>query len=87
MKKAVDILCESRKQLMFTYIFAYYTKEHNQKQIFEINQSDLESATEELSRYLEQELNADNADDIKRNVMNKSKYIHQNWLFNRLHFN
>jgi len=32
LEKAVDILCECRKQLMFTYIFAYYV-EDDEKQI------------------------------------------------------
>ncbi|XP_031626489.1 E3 ubiquitin-protein ligase arih1l-like isoform X2 [Contarinia nasturtii] len=54
--KALDILFESRRQLMFTYIFAYFTKPHNQKNIFEVNQADLESATEALSNIFESDL-------------------------------
>lgn len=69
----MEILCESRKQLMFTYIFAYYIKDHNQKVIFESNQSDLETATEALSQYLEQNITQDNLQEITINVMDKSK--------------
>jgi hypothetical protein len=36
LKKAVDILCECRRTLMFTYVFAYYLKKNNQSEIFEV---------------------------------------------------
>lgn len=72
--EAVETLWESRKQLMFTYIFAYFINPHFQKEIFEVNQHDLETATEALSQYLEQELTQHNADEIKIKVMNKSRY-------------
>lgn len=72
--KAVNILCESRKQLMFTYIFAYYIEDHNQKIIFEANQSDLETATEALSQYLERNITKDNIEEITTNVMDKSRW-------------
>ncbi|XP_055297193.1 E3 ubiquitin-protein ligase ariadne-1-like [Sitodiplosis mosellana] len=72
--KAVEILWESRRQLMFTYIFAYFVKTHHQKTIFEVNQCDLEKATENLSQYFEQDLTKDNAEEIKNNVLNRSNY-------------
>lgn len=71
--KAVNTLWESRKQLMFTYIFAYFVESHPQKTIFEVNQNDLEQATEALSYYFEQDLTQDNADEIKRKVLDKSR--------------
>ncbi|XP_031626531.1 potential E3 ubiquitin-protein ligase ariadne-1-like [Contarinia nasturtii] len=74
LKKSVEILCESRKQLMFTYIFAYYIEDHHQKVIFEANQNDLESATEALSQYLEQNITENNIDTIIQDVMHKSNY-------------
>ena len=49
LKKSLDILCECRRTLMYTYVFAYYLKKNNQSAIFEENQKDLESATEQLS--------------------------------------
>lgn len=73
MRKAIEILCESRKQLIFTYIFAYYVKQHNQKVIFEVNQNDLEVATEALSQYMEQDLPKDGIENLKYNVIHKSK--------------
>ena len=36
LKKAVDILCECRRTLMFTYVFAYYLKKNNPSEIFEV---------------------------------------------------
>lgn len=69
----MEILCESRKQLMFTYIFAYYIEDHNQKTIFEDNQCDLEIATEALSQYLERNITEDNIQEITINVMDKSR--------------
>lgn len=69
----MEILLESRKQLMFTCIFAFWVKEHNQKVIFEVNQSDLQMATEALSEYLEQEIDTDNVNDILQKVKNKAR--------------
>ena len=36
MKKAVDILCQCRQTLMYTYAFAFYLKKNNQTQLFEV---------------------------------------------------
>jgi ariadne-1 len=36
LKKAVDILCQCRQTLMYTYVFAYYLKRNNQSTIFEV---------------------------------------------------
>lgn len=58
---------------MFTYIFAFYVKEHIQKDIFEVNQNDLEAATEKLSRFLEEELTNYEFDEMAQNATNKSK--------------
>ena len=37
LKKAVDILCECRRTLMYTYVFAYYLKKNNESEIFEVD--------------------------------------------------
>ena len=37
LRKAVDILCECRRTLMFTYVFAYYLKKNNQSELFEVS--------------------------------------------------
>lgn len=39
LKKAVDVLCQCRSTLMFTYVFAFYLKKNNQSIIFEVIQS------------------------------------------------
>ena len=36
LKKAVDILCQCRQTLMYTYVFAFYLKKNNQSIIFEV---------------------------------------------------
>jgi len=59
---------------MYTYVFAYYLKKNNQSAIFEENQKDLESATEQLSEYLERDISAENLVDIKQKVQDKYRY-------------
>lgn len=72
--KAVDVLCQCRQTLMYTYVFAYYQAKTNQSILFEDNQRDLESATETLSEYLEREITSDNIKDIKQKVQDKYRY-------------
>lgn len=36
LKKAVDVLCQCRQTLMYTYVFAYYLRKNNQSVIFEV---------------------------------------------------
>lgn len=72
--RAVDVLCQCRQTLMYTYVFAYYLSKTNQSLIFEDNQKDLESATETLSEYLEREITTDNIKDIKQKVQDKYRY-------------
>merc|ERR1712242_58766 len=74
LKKSLDILCECRRTLMYTYVFAYYLRKNNQSAIFEENQKDLETATETLSEYLERDISAENLVDIKQKVQDKYRY-------------
>lgn len=62
MKHAVDVLCECRKTLMQTYIFAFYLRENNQSVMFEANQLDLQKSIEKLSDYLENDIEVEKAD-------------------------
>ncbi len=39
LKKAVDVLCQCRSTLMFTYVFAFYLKKNNQSIIFEVRRN------------------------------------------------
>nr|XP_023028452.1 potential E3 ubiquitin-protein ligase ariadne-1-like [Leptinotarsa decemlineata] len=75
LKKAVDILCQCRQTLMFTYVFAYYLQKNNQSVIFEENQKDLEGATETLSEYLERDITSENLADIKQKVQDKYSWM------------
>lgn len=75
LKRAVDILCQCRQTLMYTYVFAYYLQKNNQSVIFEDNQRDLESATETLSEYLERDITSENLADIKQKVQDKYRYV------------
>lgn len=81
LKRAVDILCQCRQTLMFTYVFAYYLRKNNQSLIFEANQKDLESATETLSEYLERDITSENLADIKQKVQDKYRYNTSDWWF------
>jgi len=74
LKKSLDILCECRRTLMYTYVFAYYLRKNNQQSIFEDNQKDLENATEQLSEYLERDISAESLADIKQKVQDKYRY-------------
>lgn len=57
---------------MLSYIFAYFVESNSQKEIFEMNQYDLQLAIEKLSMYLEHEITNDNAMDIVQNVKDKA---------------
>lgn len=41
---------------MFSSIFAYFVPPYDQKEIFEMNQKNLQSDTEKLSKYFEMDL-------------------------------
>lgn len=43
--------------------------------IIQANQKDLESATEQLSEYLERDISAENLADIKQKVQDKYRYL------------
>ena len=75
LKQAVDVLCQCRQTLMYTYAFAFYLKKNNHTLIFEDNQSDLEMATELLSEYLERDITKDSIANIKVFVQDKTKYV------------
>lgn len=73
LQKAVDILCQCRQTLMYTYAFAYYLRKNNHTLIFEDNQRDLEMATETLSEYLERDTSSSTINDLKIYVQDKTK--------------
>lgn len=77
LRKAVDVLSECRRTLMYTYAFAYYLEQNNTATIFQDNQKDLELATEQLSELLEKELDVDK-DQLKtwkQTVQDKYRYV------------
>ncbi|KAI6182498.1 RBR-type E3 ubiquitin transferase [Aphelenchoides bicaudatus] len=75
--KAVGVLNECRRTLMYTYAFAFYLEKSNQATIFENNQNDLELATEQLSELLEKELDTekDKLKTWKQVVQDKYRYL------------
>ncbi|CAP27229.2 Protein CBG07143 [Caenorhabditis briggsae] len=76
LRKAVDTLSDCRRTLQYTYVFAYFLERNNHAIIFENNQNDLEMATEQLSGFMEQKLDA--VTDLKvlsRNVQDKARYV------------
>jgi len=81
LKKAVDVLCETRRALMYTYAFAFSVTKNTQREIFEDNQRDLEEAIEQLTELCESKLDLDDQDitlatlvDLKQKIQNKYKY-------------
>lgn len=52
LKKAVDVLCQCRATLMYTYVFAFYLKKNNQSIIFEVGENGIsrnsDGRTEEI---------------------------------------
>lgn len=77
LQKAVDVLCDCRQTLMYTYVFAYYLEKNNQSVMFEDNQRDLEATTEKLSEYLERDITQENLASIKQRVQDKYRYCEQ----------
>ena len=72
LKKAVEVLHQCRRTLKYSYAFAYYLYQNNQAEVFEQNQADLERATEALSGFLENEIDAEQ--NISATLMNKTHY-------------
>ncbi|PIC36174.1 hypothetical protein B9Z55_015267 [Caenorhabditis nigoni] len=77
LEKALKVLTECRRTLMYSYIFAYYLEPNFNSEIFEGNQQDLQSATEQLSEILERKLEDDDLDSLKQRVMEKYQYVEQ----------
>jgi ariadne-1 len=73
--KAFIVLQQCRRTLKYTYAFAFYLYRNNQAEVFEQNQADLERATEALSGFLEQEIDAEQ--NISLKLMDKTRYCHQ----------
>ncbi|CDI96845.1 Zinc finger C6HC type [Echinococcus multilocularis] len=77
-RHVVEVLCACRRTLMYTYVFAYFLEPSNHALIFEANQSDLEQATEQLSRFLEWDLNSTMlVGGLKQKLQDKSRYCEQ----------
>lgn len=74
LKEAVDVLCQCRATLMYSYVFAFYLRNNNQKIIFEDNQRDMEMATEKISECLEREITVQNLYEVKQKVLDLSHY-------------
>ncbi|PIC53271.1 hypothetical protein B9Z55_003049 [Caenorhabditis nigoni] len=75
LRDAVDSLSKSRRTMMYTYVFAFYLKRNNHAEIFETNQRDLEMATEQLSGYLEQDMDEEDPKTLKQKIQDKCRYI------------
>lgn len=37
LQRAIDVLCQCRQTLMYTYVFAFYLRKNNQSIIFEVS--------------------------------------------------
>lgn len=74
LKKAVNILCKSRKKLMNSFIFSHSIEPQEiydaQYKLFEMHQNGLRLAIEKLETYLNKEITSDNAKDIFNKIKN-----------------
>ncbi|CAL2028215.1 unnamed protein product [Caenorhabditis brenneri] len=77
LQKAIDILSTCRRTLMYTYIFAFYLQEGNNRELFESNQKDLEMTTETLTGFLENELEDQDVTTLMTDVQDKCRYLQQ----------
>ncbi|KAH7728491.1 E3 ubiquitin-protein ligase arih1 [Aphelenchoides avenae] len=80
LKQAVDVLSEARRTLMYTYAFAFYLAQNNATKLFEDNQQDLELTTEQLSEFLERDLDHEDTSKLvalKQKVQDKYRYVDQ----------
>ncbi|CAL2034270.1 unnamed protein product [Caenorhabditis brenneri] len=75
LKKSIDALAKCRRTLMYTYVFAFYLKKSNHPEMFENNQRDLEMATEQLSGFLERDLENEDLVTLKQKVQDLTKYV------------
>lgn len=76
LRKAVDVLSDCRRTLMNTYAFAFFLQNDNNSLIFNENQKDLEMATEQLSGYLERDLNDEECIvTLRPQVQDKCRYV------------
>jgi ariadne-1 len=75
LKKAVQVLLQSRMTLKWTYCFAYYLQRDNATALFEDNQRDLEMAVETLSELLEKPVELEKVAETKQWVLDKTVYV------------
>ena len=72
---AVDVLCQCRQTLKWTYCFAFYLARNNMTELFEDNQADLEMAVESLSELCEKPIQAEEISKLKQLVLDKTVYV------------
>ncbi|KAJ3299914.1 hypothetical protein HK104_006065 [Borealophlyctis nickersoniae] len=77
LRKAVEVLLQSRQTLKWTYCLAYYLARDNMTALFEDNQRDLEMAVEQLSELLEKPIEAGAIGELKQQVLDKTVYVSQ----------
>ena len=69
LEKAIEVLRECRRTLKYTYPLAFFLALTSQAQVFHDNQIDLERATEQFSRTLQDEI--DTADSLEPTLRNE----------------
>jgi ariadne-1 len=64
LKTAMDQVFELRQVLQFTYVYAYYLEDPDERELFEFLQQDLERSTETLSELSERPLESMNRTEV-----------------------
>ncbi|OLL22500.1 E3 ubiquitin-protein ligase dbl4 [Neolecta irregularis DAH-3] len=75
LSSGVDILCEARQTLKWTYAFAFYLARDNVTELFENNQRDLEMAVEQLSELCEKPIEQADISALKQQILDKTAYV------------
>ncbi|KZV75089.1 hypothetical protein PENSPDRAFT_647368 [Peniophora sp. CONT] len=75
LRRAVDEVVKCRATLKWTYAMAYYLARGNEKELFEDNQRNLESAVEDLSELLELPIEPEEVPALRQKVTDKAVYV------------
>ncbi|KAH7708929.1 ubiquitin-conjugating enzyme E2-binding protein 1 [Aphelenchoides avenae] len=82
LKRAVDVLSEARRTLMYAHAFAFYLVQNTATKLFEDNLHELQLATEQLSEFTESDVGNEDISlvafaALKQKVEDKYRYVDQ----------
>jgi len=75
LKTATEQVFECRRVLKYTYVFAYYLQDQNEKKLFEFLQQQLETTTEHLSELSEMDVSKMNRTEVSNYTGVTAKFM------------